>query len=159
MTNLKRRKPFKYKDNKVVKIPKTARTEMTPIQRAFICGAVLASRDGYASANALAKRMTHTQPGISKVVRTVEQRAKDSGLNLWDSVLYENDLGRRRTALLTQEAKVAIINIATGSRANREKESWQAIQQKDFEAVTKNLSISSFENIMYEAGYSRRKPG
>jgi hypothetical protein len=55
MTNLKRRKPFKYKANKVVKVPKTARKEMTPIQRAFVAGAVIASRDGYASANALSQ--------------------------------------------------------------------------------------------------------
>jgi hypothetical protein len=47
----------------------------------------------------------------------------------------------------------------TLSRNNREKESWQTIQDNDFKDIAPDLSISLFENIMYEAGYSRRKPG
>ncbi|KAF1934694.1 hypothetical protein EJ02DRAFT_507396 [Clathrospora elynae] len=159
MANLKRRKPFKYKANKAVKIPKTTRKEMTPIQRAFIAGAVIAARDGYASANALAKQMDQTQPGISKVVRTVERRAKEGGFNLWEDILYQNDLGRGRSALLTQGQKDEIIKIVTSSQANRKKESWQAIKDEDFKEVANELGVSTFENIMYEAGYSRKKPG
>ncbi|KAF1940936.1 hypothetical protein EJ02DRAFT_493550 [Clathrospora elynae] len=159
MANLKRRKPFKYKANKAVKIPKTTRKEMTPIQRAFIAGAVIAARDGYASANALAKQMDQTQPGISKVVRTVERRAKEGGFNLWEDILYQNDLGQGRSALLTQGQKDEIIKIVTSSQANRKKESWQAIKDEDFKEVANELGVSTFENIMYEAGYSRKKPG
>jgi hypothetical protein len=82
MSQINRRKPYKYKENKVVKVSKTSREEMTPIQRAFIAGAVLASRDGYASARALSKRMKQTQPGISAVVRRVEKRAEEGGFDL-----------------------------------------------------------------------------
>jgi len=57
MPNLSRRKPFKYKQNKTAKIPKSSRTELTAVQRAFIVGAIVASRDGYVSANALSQRM------------------------------------------------------------------------------------------------------
>jgi transposase len=159
MSQINRRKPYKYKENKVVKVPKTSRKEMTPIQRAFIAGAVLASRDGYASARALSKRMKQTQPGISAVVRRVEKRAEEGGFDLWDSILYENDLGRGRSALLSQEQKDSIIKIVTSSRNNREKESWQAISDGDFSGIVPKMSISTFENVLYEAGYSRKRPG
>jgi hypothetical protein len=52
-----------------------------------------------------------------------------------------------------------IIAITTQNRSHREKESWQAIDDGDYSGVLPNLSISTLENIMYEAGYSRRKPG
>ena len=57
---MNRRKPFKYKQNKVVKSPKTPRTEMAPITRAFVVGAIVALRDGYASAKALSQRLPHS---------------------------------------------------------------------------------------------------
>jgi len=88
MPQIKRRNPFKYKANKVVKQPKTSRTEMNPITRAFVVGAVVASRDGYGSAKGLADRMARTQPGLSALVRRVEERARDGGFDLWDPYTY-----------------------------------------------------------------------
>jgi hypothetical protein len=60
--------------------------------------------------------------------------------------------------MLTQEQKDSIISIATSSCTNREKQSHQAITNGDFSAIVPEISISTFENIMYEAGYSRRRP-
>ena len=83
MPTTSRRKPFKYKQNRITKAPKTSRTKLSPIARAFVVGAVLASRDGYASAKALAARMGRTQQGLSSLIQRVEQRVKDSGFNIW----------------------------------------------------------------------------
>ncbi|KAF1972838.1 hypothetical protein BU23DRAFT_568679 [Bimuria novae-zelandiae CBS 107.79] len=136
MASITRRKPYKYKQDKVTKPPKTSRTEMSAVQRAFVVGAIVASRDGYASANALSKRMPQTQSGLS---RLVQRRGRDE--------------------ILTQEQKDAIIAIATSTRNNREKQSWQAIKDGDFKDVAPEISVTTFENVMYEAGYSRRRPG
>src|SRR3954465_10698222 len=113
MTGIKRRKQYKYKQNKTARPNKTSRTEMHPITRAFVCGAIIASRDGYASATALAGLLPYTQPSMSALVRRVESKARESGLDIWDPILYENNRGRGRRTLLPQEQKDAIIAIAT----------------------------------------------
>ena len=159
MSAINRRKPFSYKQNKVQKLPKTSRTEIHPITRAFVVGAVLASRDGYASATALAARMPHTQPGLSALIRRVETKAREGNFDTRDPILYKNDLGRGRNALLTQEQKDAIIALTTSDQQHREQESWQAIAHGNFDAIVPKMSRSTFENVMYEAGYSRLKPG
>ena len=82
MSNLNRRKPFKYKENKVVKINKTSRVEMTPVQRAFVVGAIIGSRNRYASASALAERMPQSRQGLSQLVQRVIKRAEEGGYNL-----------------------------------------------------------------------------
>ncbi|KAF1978970.1 hypothetical protein BU23DRAFT_647668 [Bimuria novae-zelandiae CBS 107.79] len=94
---------------------------MSAVQRAFVVGAIVASRDGYASANALSKRMPQTQLGLSRLVQRIERKAQEGGHNLWDEILYKNNLGRGRDEILTQEQKDAIIAIATSARNNREK--------------------------------------
>jgi hypothetical protein len=82
MSTINRRKPYQYKQNRVAKPPATSRKEMNPVTRAFVVGAIVASRDGYASATALLTLMPPTQQGLSALVRRVEQRAKDSSFNL-----------------------------------------------------------------------------
>jgi hypothetical protein len=67
MASINRRKPFNYKQNKVTKPPKTSRTEMSAVQRAFVVGAIVASHDGYASAAALLERMPQMQSGLLSV--------------------------------------------------------------------------------------------
>jgi hypothetical protein len=52
------------------------------VQRAFVVGAVVAARDGYASANALSQLMPHTQQGLSALVTRVEKRARERDLDL-----------------------------------------------------------------------------
>jgi hypothetical protein len=103
--------------------------------------------------------MQRNQPNLSALVRRVEERAEAGDFDIWDHILYENDLGCGRSTLLTQEQKDAIIRIATSSRSYREKESWQAIQHGDFHSIVPQMSVTTFENVMYEAGYSRRKLG
>ena len=49
-----RQKKLQYKENKVVKPPKTSRTEMSPEMRAFLCGAITGMRGAYASLTDLA---------------------------------------------------------------------------------------------------------
>ena len=60
--------------------------------------------------------------------------------------------------LLTQEQKDQIVALVTSSRVNREKESWQAITHGDFNEIAPKMSVTAFENVMYEAGYARRRP-
>ena len=84
---------------------------------------VIASRDGYASQRDLTALVQRTQPANCKLIKLTEEKAKDSGFNLWDSVLYENVIGRGRSALLNQEQKDAIIALTTSDREHREQES------------------------------------
>jgi hypothetical protein len=122
-------------------------------------GAVIGMRGDYASQQDLANTIGRTQQGISKLVKRIEQKAADLSVALWDDILYENSLGRGRPALLTQEQKDQIIAIVTSTQENREKESWQAIAHGDFSYIVSSISITTFENVMYEAGYARRRPG
>ena len=152
-------KKFKYKENKVVKPPKTSRTEMSPEMRAFLCGAITGMRGAYASLTDLANQVNRDQSGLSKLYKRVTEKAEELSVQLWDEILYENDLGRGRSKLLTQEQKDAIIALVTSSRDNREKEAWQAIHDGDFDEIVPKMSITTFENVMYEARYARRRPG
>ena len=156
---IQRRKKFKYKENKIVKPPKTSRTEMSPVMRAFVVGAITGMQGDYASQTELANTVNRTQQGISKLLQRVEQKAQTLSVNIWDEILYENDLGRGRSSLLTQGQKDRIIEVVTSSQQNREKESWQAISHGDFDEIVPKMSITTFENVMYEAGYARRRPG
>ena len=97
MAHINRRKPYNYKVHKKV-APKTARVEMTPVQRAFAVGAILA---GGASHNSIAKLMGRDQSSILKLVKRTTERVAASRVDLWDSILYENDLGRGRSKLLS----------------------------------------------------------
>lgn len=96
---------------------------------------------------------------ISELLKRTQRRAEELGAFLWNEVVYGNDLGRGRSTLLTQEQKDRIIQMVTSSRNNREKESRQAIAHGKYDEIVPRMSITIFENVMYEAGYARRKPG
>jgi len=72
MSTINRCKPYQHKQNRVAKPPATSRKEMNPVTRAFVVGAIVASRDRYASATALLTLMLPTQQGLSALVRRVE---------------------------------------------------------------------------------------
>ncbi|KAF2627728.1 hypothetical protein BU25DRAFT_310346, partial [Macroventuria anomochaeta] len=107
----------------------------------------------------LATTMGRSQGTLSELLKRVEMKANNHAVALWDDILYENDLGRGRSLLLTRQQKELIIQIATSSRDAREKEPWQAIADGNFKDVVPEMSITTFENVMYEAGYARRAPG
>ncbi len=60
---------------------------------------------------------------------------------------------------MTQEQKDVIVALVASSRNNRETEALQAIHDGDFDAIVPRMSITTFENVKYEAGYTRRRPG
>lgn len=153
---LNRRKPFKYSKSPTQRVSKTSRTEIPPETRAFIAGAVLF---GNATQRAVADALHRPQGTISKVLNRIKERAEAGSFELWDPILFANDLGRGRPEVLSDEQKTEIIRITTQDRNHREEEPWQAIQHRELHAIAPNLSVSTFENVMYEAGYSRRKPG
>ena len=132
---------------------------MSAVQRAFVVGAVVASRDSCASTNALSKLMQRGQSGLSKVVRHIEKKAEEGTYDIWDPILYENNLGRGRSSILTQEQKDAIIALTISNREHRQQEVWQAIKHGNFNHIVPEISTTTFENVMYEAEYSRRRPG
>ena len=136
---------------------KTSRRELQPCERAFIAGAVLG---GYASHAAVLTFFPDSisKSTVTKLVSRVQQLADKSGLPLSNPYLYETQPGRGRKELLTPKQKEEIIKITTSDRNHREKEAWQAIKDADFSKITPSISISTFENIMYAAGYSRKKP-
>jgi hypothetical protein len=154
---LSRRKPRVYR-SRVETPKKSERRELTAVERAFCCGAVIGGA-GLKDVLELLPPNTITKSGLSKLIKRVKRKAEEASLPISDPYLYGTEVGRGRKHLLTEEQKRGIIAIATSCRNNREKESWQAIQDNDFKAITPRIIISLFENIMYEAGYSRRKPG
>ena len=155
---ISRRKPRKYKENKVIKVPKTSRTELTVVERAFAMGAISALRGDYASINDLAKSMCRSNPALYKLQQRIDYKAEALGTQLWDQVNYITETGCGRHALLTQDQKDQIIKLVTSSRDNREKEAWQAIADGDFKEIVPEISVTTFQNVMYEAGYSRHRP-
>jgi hypothetical protein len=62
-----------------------------------------------------------------KVLNWIKDKAESGGFDLWDPILYENDIGRGRLKLLTRVQKDEIIRITTQDRNHREQEAWQAI--------------------------------
>ena len=154
-----RRKNFNYKQYKKIRAPKTNRKELSLVERAFAVGALTAMRGDYANQRDLATTMGRSQGTLSELLKQVEMKANNQTVALWDDILYENDLGRGRSPLLTRQQKELIIHVATSSRDAREKEPWQAIPDGDFKEVVLEMSITTFENVMYEAGHARRAPG
>jgi hypothetical protein len=153
---LSRRKPFKYKNTRTSRVLKTSRTEIPPETRAFIAGAALL---GNVSHHTIAATLHRDRLGISKLVKRIQEKAESGGFNLWDPTLFQDDIGRGRPELLSDDQKKEIIRITTQDRDHREQEPWQAIKHDELHAIAPSLSVSTFENVMYEAGYSRRKPG
>ncbi|EDU46141.1 HTH-Tnp-Tc3-2 domain containing protein [Pyrenophora tritici-repentis] len=154
--SLNRRKPFKYKLTRTLRVSKTSRTEIPPKTRAFIAGAALL---GNVSHHAIAAALHRDRSGISKLMKRIEDKAESGGFDLWDPVLFQDDIGRGGPEVLSQEQKDEIVRITTQDRNHREEEPWQAIKHRQLHAIAPNLSISTFENVMYRAGYKRRKPG
>ncbi|KAF1969062.1 hypothetical protein BU23DRAFT_557913 [Bimuria novae-zelandiae CBS 107.79] len=110
----------------------------------------------------LAKKLSITQSGLSRLLTRTKERSEASKLPLWDPQLYATEPGRGPPEQpLSQEQKDAIIAVATQGRDTREKQSSQAISDGDFDHLNLpiKLSVTRFENIMYEAGYARRAPG
>lgn len=103
--------------------------------------------------------MGRAQSSLSELLSRVEKKADDSTVALWDDSIYETQPGRGRNALLNQDQKNRIITLVTSSRENSEKESWQAIADGDFNEIIPLMSITTLENVVYEAGYARRRPG
>ena len=117
------------------------------------------SRWDYASQHQLARTTGRSQGTLSELLKRVEQKANNRTVALWDEILYQNDLGRGRSKLLSKRQKEQIIEIVTSLCNNREKEAWQAIADGDFSEIVPEMSISTLENVMYEAGYARRRLG
>ena len=153
---LNRRKPFQYKPTRTPRVSKTSRTEIPPETRAFIAGAALL---GNVSHHAIAAALHRDRSGISKLVKRIQDKAESGHFDIWDPVLFQDDIGRGKPEVLSQEQKDEIVRITTQDRNHREEEPWQATKHRELHAIAPNLSISTFENVMYGAGYKRRKPG
>ena len=154
MTQINRRKPINTK-GVTARRNKTDRKELSAVKRAFAAGAVL---HGNASQNSTAKALNVDQGNLSRFLRRLKDRSEISGLPIYEETLYENKPGRGRPETLNQDQKDEIVRITTQDREHREKDPPQAILDGDFKHIP-GVSLSLFENVMYEAGYSRRKPG
>ncbi|KAF1967907.1 hypothetical protein BU23DRAFT_658121, partial [Bimuria novae-zelandiae CBS 107.79] len=136
---------------------KTQKRDLTAVERAFAVGASMHSMGTNKEIAALFDPPT-TKDAIAKLVRRIRDRADQEGISITNPTLYETLPGRGRPELLDDAQKKRIIEIVTQDRAHREKEPLQAIKDGDFDELPP-MSVSTFENVMYEAGYARRKPG
>jgi hypothetical protein len=86
--------------------------------------------------------------------------AEELSCSVSDPRCFENPTNRGATKRLTDAQEQKIIELVTSDREHREKEAWQYIFQGDLEAIgIPKISVSSLENILYRAGYSRQRPG
>ncbi|KAF2175972.1 hypothetical protein K469DRAFT_682845 [Zopfia rhizophila CBS 207.26] len=85
-------------------------------------------------------------------------KAEETELPIYDSYIWQKDHGNRgRLSVLTQEQKGEIVRRATADDVHRYTESWQFVDE-DLQWLPQ-ISRELFENVIYEAGYSRGKPG
>jgi hypothetical protein len=158
MDKITRRKPRKSK-GRTPRVPKTSRHQLTAVERAFIAGACIA---GSLSHNDCAKLFngTTTKSTVTKTVQRVNARAIELNTILVDPRCFEFPSNRGPPRLLNDEQRAQVVAIIIASQQSREKESWQAIKDRDFvKCGLPNFSISLHQNIMYDAGYARRRPG
>ncbi|KAF1965122.1 hypothetical protein BU23DRAFT_561301 [Bimuria novae-zelandiae CBS 107.79] len=136
----------------------TPRRELPPETKAYAVGAMQARESQYI----FAKRLPVTQGVLNILLARTKERSEASKLPLWDPHLYELEPGRGPdNTPLTVQQKNAVIALAAQNKDTREKQSWQAISDGDFDhlQLPKPLTVTSFENLMYEACYARRAPG
>lgn len=160
-------------------VHKTSRRELHPIQRAFLCGALL----GGASQQSLSRDHNISQATISRTFTRMKARAAELGiedLTISDSrlikeapKLFEDQNKRGRKELLTPEQRAMVVAVATKSKeamkaksskyvGTRKLEDGSIERTMDPELVALGLpqmSTSTFEGCMYEAGYVRTKEG
>jgi len=72
---------------------------MDAVKRAFAVGAIVHSNATFCST---AKLSGVDQGGLSNLLQHTKAKAETSGLPIFDSILYENELGRWRPEILTQ---------------------------------------------------------
>jgi hypothetical protein len=84
--------------------------------------------------------MPVTQGALSKLKKRIEERAEAAKLPFHDPHLYDTEHGRRSHfwPLLDEQRKV-VIAVATHNSKTREKQSWQAIEDGEFNYL--NLPI------------------
>ncbi|KAF1972142.1 hypothetical protein BU23DRAFT_644949, partial [Bimuria novae-zelandiae CBS 107.79] len=150
------RKPRNYKNRKP-RVYKTSRRELTDVEKAFAVGAAVL---GCATHKEIADAFqpSISKSGVTRLIQRIQKRAEEAELPITDPSLYQTEPGRGRAALLSDKQKQRIISIVTQDRGHREKEPLQAIKDGDFKDLPP-ISVSTFENVMYEAGYARREPG
>ncbi|KAF1354196.1 hypothetical protein EJ07DRAFT_168386 [Lizonia empirigonia] len=154
-----RRKPKNYKG---LHPPpkKTTRCELTAIERAFIAGACIAGSLSHKDCANLFGPGVASKSTVTRTVQRVNERALELNTTIVDPRCFEYPSNRGPERLLNDEQRAQVVAITIGSRKSREKESWQAIKDGDFENCgLPNFSISLHQNIMYDAGYARRRPG
>ena len=76
----------------------------------------------------------------------------------WRTLPAEQGRGFQRGCRVDLPCGVSVA-LVTSSRNNREKESWQAIADGDFNEIVPRISVTTFKNIIYEYGYACRRPG
>jgi hypothetical protein len=97
---------------------------------------------------------------ILQTVAKVKERVLKLSTSITESQCFDFPSNCGRKEKLTQEQKDTIIRLTIQSQQHREKESWQAIADGDFEnAGLPKISITLHQNVMYAAGYARCRPG
>ncbi|KAF1939231.1 hypothetical protein EJ02DRAFT_457178 [Clathrospora elynae] len=113
------RKPFQYKPPRTPRVSKTSRTEISLETRAFIASAALL---GNVSDQAIAAALYRDRSGISKLMKRIQDNAESGDFDIWDPVLFQDDIGRGRSEVLSQEQKDEIVRITTQDRNHRKEE-------------------------------------
>ncbi|KAI0616958.1 hypothetical protein TUN199_11052, partial [Pyrenophora tritici-repentis] len=154
-----RRKPINTKGVKP-QPRKTLRRELTAIERAFIAGACIAGSLSHNDCAQLFGPNVANKSTITRTVQRVNERATKLNTTIIDPRCFEFPSKRGPPRLLNDEQRARVVELTIASQKSREKESWQAIKDRDFvNAGLPNFSVTLHQNIMYDAGYARRRPG
>lgn len=159
MDRVKRRKPRNYKGVKSP-IRKSSRRELTAVERAFIAGACIAGSLSHNDCSNLFGPNVASKSTVTRTCQRVNKLALELDTTIVDPRCYEFPSERGPEELLTEEQRAQVVAATIATRESREKESWQAIKDGDFVKLgLPEFGVTLHQNIMYSAGYARRRPG
>ena len=131
--------------------PKTSRTSIPLVQRIQI---VEDKKLGLKNREIGAQLRIHHQT-VGKVFRRVMNRSCELGIPVDDPLCYKDDTSTKgRKRVLTEECEEELVLYVASTRETRKKTAAEHINELDL-----CISISKFEQVMYDHGYSRGKAG
>jgi hypothetical protein len=139
---------------------KTARCELTAVERAFVAGACIAGSLSHKDCANLFGSSVASKSTITRTCQKVNELALQLSTSIVNSRCFSYPSNRGPERLLSDEQRAQVVALTVASRESREKESWQALKDRDYEKTSlPQFSITLHQNIMYKAGYARRRPG
>jgi hypothetical protein len=130
------------------------------VERAFVAGTCIAGSLSYKDCANLFGPGVASKSTITRTCQKVNELALWLNTRIVDPRCFSYPSNRGPGRLLSDEQRAQVVALTFASRETREKETWQALKDRDFEnASLPKFSVTLHQNIMYEADYDWRRPG